>query len=346
MVYRDDRRHSGGAGVLAITAAGILVFKHAAFEQGAAAIPDPKHGPALPSPAASVGSAAAGTTVWDISKTIAAALASSTDFANALRSVEIDWKHADEVGAAARPNASLSGSATGFDPATRVTFDSSTLKVLGDSTQTLAVDLSDRLDITGKVQSQVDQVKLQCQADIYEAQRIRNSRIRRAQTIFYNILRARHQVSVAQSSLTNSETQLATAKSVNAGGVGQKIDLLRATTQVAEAQQTLIQAVNSAAVAEASFNDLVRQPLKTPVAVQAVPGAAVGTTITGATSVGAPTPGHDALHSSDGRSWQDRPRFEHADGRYHPTGDPEGADPVIGRQAGDPSGACRSRASL
>ena len=103
-----------------------------------------------------------------------------------------------------------------------------------------------------------------------------NGRVLLAQTYFYNLLRAQHQVQVAQAALSSTTDQETIARRLYEGQVGQKIDLLRASTQVAQAQQDLVRAENDLGLSRAAFNDLVGRPLNLPVEPIDVPGVSVG----------------------------------------------------------------------
>ena len=229
-------------------------------------------------------------TVWDLPSATSASLRSSSDLANAQRIAEIDRKRADEAAAAGRPNVNATASATRYDQATKIAIGASPpIEVQKEHSELLSINLANTIDLTGQIRTASNQATLQSQADEYQVQQIRNARILRAQTVYYNLLRARHQVQVAQAALTDAQTQAATAVNLNTEGVGQRIDVLRANTQVATAQQNLSQAQNAAAIAQANFNDLVGQPLATPVYVKDVAGANVGVTAVGSAAVGAPT---------------------------------------------------------
>ena len=130
-------------------------------------------------------------------------------------------------------------------------------------------------------------------ADRFDLDRIKNGLILNAQSSYFNDLRAQHQVQVDQSALTDAQTQLKTAQTQYSGGVGQKIDVYRASTQVAQAAQNLLQAQNALSLAQTNFNDVVGRDLGDPVVVEDVPGVTVGTTfaVDGTdTAVGAPDP--------------------------------------------------------
>ncbi len=227
---------------------------------------------------------------YDLARTVAAALQSSSDLQVAARTVQIDKKRADEALAAGRPTLGTSASATRFDQATKVSIGNSPpVEVLGSHTEQLSLLLGERLDITGQIRASANQFFLQSAADQYSYESIRNARILRAKSIYFNLLRAQHQVQVAQAALTTARRQLLDAQNLNIGQVGQKIDVYRAATQVAIDQQQVTAAINNEQISEQNFNDLVGRPLATPTQVEDVPGVTVGTPVVNTSAVGANT---------------------------------------------------------
>lgn len=228
--------------------------------------------------------------VYNLARTVADALSSSSDLQVASRNVQIDRKRADENLAAGRPTLGTSATATRFDQATKVSIGSGPpATVLKSHREELSILLGQRLDLTGQIRASANQFFLQSTADQYTFQSIRNARILRAKSIYFNLLRAQHQVQVAQAALATAQRQLLDAQNLNAGQVGQKIDVYRAATQVAQDQQQLTAAINNEQINEQNFNDLVGQPLATPARVEDVPGVTVGTTIVDTSAVGANT---------------------------------------------------------
>jgi len=228
---------------------------------------------------------------YDLNRTITEAIAASTDLADAVRNVEIDNKKSDEAKAAARPHVTGQGQATRFDQATKVSIGGSPpIEVVGDHTELVSLNISDNLDITGEIAAAADQSHLQSLEDRVIAQQIANRRILNAHTVYYNLLRAQHQVSVAQASLATAKTQQNLAVQLNQQQVGQKIDVLRANTQVATAQQQLTAAQNNLGIARQNFDNLVGQPIGTPVTVDDISGVTVGESVTSSSQVGAPSP--------------------------------------------------------
>ena len=215
----------------------------------------------LPVPGAS-----GGPQLFDLPATIRAAIQSSADVQTAARNVQIDRKRSDEAADAGRPNVDASGTAIRYDKATEIALGSGPpIQVTPTHQEILTLNVSNRFDLTGQIRAATDQARLQSLADEFILGQIRNARILRAQTIYFNTLRAQHQVDVAQAALNNAERQLQDATNLNAAGVGQRIDVLRAQTQVATAQQNLDTAQNNFAIALTSFNDLVGRPLPAPV---------------------------------------------------------------------------------
>ncbi|MBV9850012.1 MAG: TolC family protein [Armatimonadetes bacterium] len=228
---------------------------------------------------------------YNVAQTVADALKSSADVQTATRNIEIDRRRADEAAAQGRPNVNARGQATRYDQATRISIGGSPpIEVLPSHTELLQLNLVDQLDIAGQIRAASDQYRLQSLADQFLLQQVSNARILRGRTIYFNLLRAQHQVQVARASLQNAQQQQKDALSLYRAGTGQRIDLLRANTQVAQAQQQLIQAQNNAGVAQSSFNDLVGRPLATPIVVEDVPGVTVGQPVTNTGAVGAPSP--------------------------------------------------------
>ncbi len=227
---------------------------------------------------------------FSLSQTIQAAILSSADIQTANRNVEIDRKRSDEAQAAGRPHLDANGTFERFDQATKISIGGGPpIQIVPTHQEILQLNVSDRLDLTGQIRAASSQARLQSLADQFVLGEFRNARILRAQTIYFNTLRAEHQVQVAEAALRNAEQQRSDAEKLYVGQVGAKIDLLRAQTQVANAQQNLTAAQNNLAIAASSYNDLTGRPLDAPVAVLDVPGVTVGEDIGSSLTVGAPS---------------------------------------------------------
>lgn len=229
--------------------------------------------------------------VYTLAQTIEAGLQSSADIQIATRNVQIDAKRADEAAATGRPSLNASGQATRFDQKTLIALGNGpAIQVTGTHVEILQLNLTQRFDLTGQIRAATDQARLQSLADTFILSQVRNSRVLRAQTIYFNTLRAQHQVDVANAALTSTRRQLTDATNLNVAGVGQRIDVLRAQTQVATAEQDVATAENNYGIALNSFNDLVGRPLDEPVTLQDAPGAIIADPVTDFSQVGAPDP--------------------------------------------------------
>ena len=272
---------NGGAGV--VPAPAVLPPPDPAAP-GPNAVPSPV--PALPTERPTVrpqppvaGPVTPQSDLFDLPKTVAGSLRASADLAIAARNVQIDRTRADEAAGAGRPNLSTTAQATRNDQDTRIAIGNGPPVVVQKKhSELLQINLSERFDITGQIRAARSQAQLQSLADQFVFTQIRNARVLRAQTVYFNLLRAEHQVQVAQSALDTANRQLTDAQNLNAAGVGQKIDVFRAATRVAQAQQQLTGAVNQVSIARDSFNDMVGRPLSAPSQAVDVPGVTLGET--------------------------------------------------------------------
>ncbi len=215
--------------------------------------------------------------VYDVSRAIQEAIGASSELILARRNVQIDENRADEVSSQGRFNVTGNGSATRFDQATQIAIGGGPpIQVIPSHQEALSLVVSQRLDFLGQIRAETRQARLQTEADRANLDRIVNDRSLQAQQIFYNLLRAYHQVQVAQSALASAQNQETIARRLYEGQIGQKIDYLRASTQTAQAVQDLQRAENDLGLARASFNDLVGRPLNSPVEPVDVPGVSVG----------------------------------------------------------------------
>jgi OMF family outer membrane factor len=151
--------------------------------------------------------------------------------------------------------------------------------MIKDHSEALSLGVSLDLDAFGQIRAAASQAKLQSLSDEFVLAQVRNRRILAAKSVYYDLLRAEHQVQVAQATLMTAKLQQATAVKLNLGQVGQKIDVLRANTQVANSEQEVTAAQNSRDLAQSSFNDLVGRPLSSPVQIEDVPGVSAGVSV-------------------------------------------------------------------
>lgn len=209
---------------------------------------------------------------FTLEQAIAQALERSTSVKNAKRAVEADGKRADATATALKPTLSASASALRFDQATRVVFTpgAAPFTALPDHTESLAITLAQRLDLYGQVRTATSQAKLQSLADTFAAESAVRAKKLQTQLAYFRLLKARDQITVVAAALTAAQAQQKQAQTLFDGGIGQKIDLLRANTALVQAEQAVEVARNGEAVARATFNDAVHLPLDTKIELEQV----------------------------------------------------------------------------
>jgi outer membrane protein len=212
------------------------------------------------------------TETFTLERAIAVGLAESTSVANAKRAVLADTKRADAVGLGTKPTVSATGSALRFDQATRISFNPTTPPVttLPDHTEAFSLTLGERLDLYGQIKTATAQARLQSLADTFALQTAIRAKRLQVATAYFGLLKARDQVKVAAANLVAAQNLQNQAKTLFDGGIGQKIDILKANTLVAQSEQAVESAKNKEAIAQATFNDAVHLPLETKVALASV----------------------------------------------------------------------------
>lgn len=162
------------------------------------------------------------------------------------------------------PSLGFSGSATRFDDATNVNFGGNTLPLLPDHQEQLSLALTQDLNISGYVGATIAQSKLLYLSAGYAVEAAKQDQELTTTTAFYAVRRAEQAVEVAKASLEDYKQQLATTTKLFQGGIGQKIDVYRAQSQVADSERELTRRRNDLSSANSVMNDLLGRPLDDP----------------------------------------------------------------------------------
>lgn len=166
-----------------------------------------------------------------------------------------------------RPQVSFAGSATRFDDASNLDFGGQKIEVVPDHLETLTLQLDQILDFSNQVGTAVSQARLLTLSSEYGLAATQAEVSLTGTTAYYDLLRAEQNVRVAQSALDAFREQLKTNTRLHEGGVGQKIDVLRAQSQVADAERELVRRQNGFSSARSRLNDLLGRPLDEPTVV-------------------------------------------------------------------------------
>lgn len=160
-----------------------------------------------------------------------------------------------------RPQLNVNGSATRFDDKSDLNFGGQNVEVVPNHLEALTLQLDQLLDVTNQVGTAVSQARLYALSAQYGLTSTTESTALNATTSYYDLLRTDQSVRVAQASLDAYRAQLATNTRLYEGGVGQKIDVLRAQSQVADAERELVRRQNERNAARSRLNDLIGRPL-------------------------------------------------------------------------------------
>jgi len=207
--------------------------------------------------------AVAASSSFTLDRAVAEAIRTSDDLALAAKQVEIDRRQAGIDASRALPTLNANAAATHYDGASTVSLSSAgpQIELLRNHSEDLWFAVALPLDITGQVSASVRQARIQTAIDELALRLKQIAIVLRAKRTYYDVLRAEHRVHVAQSALDSAIAQQVLAAKLVAQEMGQKIDLHRADTQVAVAQQDLMRAQVGFDIARQVFNDLVGRPL-------------------------------------------------------------------------------------
>ncbi|MDR3706993.1 MAG: TolC family protein [Capsulimonadaceae bacterium] len=233
---------------------------------------------------------AAGPVTLSLPEAIAMALNSSSALQIANRALQRDASRIQVAKDAGGPRAGASIQATHFDTATVIEFGGQHILVVPQDNVEYGFNASLPIDITGQIKAQTDVARLQALSDRFGRDAVFNSLVFSTQSAYFGLLRAQHQVQVAEASLANAQAQQKIASQQYQAGTGQRLDLLRANTQVANAQQVLLQVNNSFSLARINLNDAVGRPLNAPTTVLDVPGVTKGVSTHGISAGSASSP--------------------------------------------------------
>jgi outer membrane protein len=187
---------------------------------------------------------------------------------NALKSA---WARADGVAAKTHPQLGIAATAERFDDKTTVGLAGTNFEVLGDHTEEASLQLIQVIDVNNVLGTAHAQARVAALAEQYGVRARISDQILGTKIAFMNVLRAGQGVRVAQSSLDAYREQLRLTTSLWKQGVGQRIDVYRATSQVANAEKEFVQRQNDLNMARSVLNDQIGVPLNTSTELQDVP---------------------------------------------------------------------------
>jgi len=137
-----------------------------------------------------------------------------------------------------------------------------------ENSSSAGIRLNKVVDINGLQRATTRAANIGAQITDLELARARNELILLVKQSYYNALRARDLMAVADETVKNAQTRLSIAQALVKNGVNPKLDIYRAETSVATAQQTQIGARNTYELTKATLNNIIGRQVDTAFEVQ------------------------------------------------------------------------------
>lgn len=156
----------------------------------------------------------------------------------------------------------------GFDPATGVKYRTVDIgKGIGNN-HSNTISASIPIYTGGKLSGTIDQAKANYKYYLVGEQKAYNDMRETVTNSYYGMLQADNVQNLSRESVNRLEEHLKNVKAQYDVGVVAKVDVLRSEVELADAQQTLIQAENAYHIAEATLNKIVGLPMDTTLKLQ------------------------------------------------------------------------------
>lgn len=205
--------------------------------------------------------------------TLAEAVPLSVNNSNALRiaaeAVNRARGRVNEQRAGYLPSATATASITRLDEGSTIQFPGQNgqiqnITIVNQNQKQLTLGANLPIDISGLIGAAVQQTEFLEIAARLDYNRSRNQVVLDAKNAYFDVLRAKAFVDVADQALKNAQDQQTTAEANLRAGTGTRFDVLRAQTSVANAQQNLIAAKNRVNLTTATLNNVLGLDQNTP----------------------------------------------------------------------------------
>ena len=200
---------------------------------------------------------------------VAVALATNRSLALAGEALLRAEGRVSEQRAAFLPTVSAGYSLTQLDSATSANIGGRSVSLVNAMQNQLGISATLPIDISGQIRSAVDQARFQEIATRLDINRARNQIVLDVKNAFYDVLRAQALLSVANETLQNAQDRLSETEKKLAAGVVAPFDVLRAQTDVANAQQQVITASTGISLSMATLNNTMGLDIDSPLSITA-----------------------------------------------------------------------------
>lgn len=215
-----------------------------------------------------------------INDIVAIALAANRNLALAGENLLRAQGRTEEARAAFNPTLAATLSYLRLNQSQVVNIGGQNIPIVNDSQRAIGVAATLPIDISGLLRAATDQAKFQEVGLRLDINRARNQIVLDAKTAFYDALRAKALAEVSGQNLQNTLTRLRDAQARFQAGTVARFDVIRAQTDVLNAQQQKIQADNNISLSLAALNNALGININAPLtlssegAVENPPGVA------------------------------------------------------------------------
>ncbi len=221
-----------------------------------------------------------------INDVVSIALATNRSLALAEESLLRAQGRTSETRAAFSPQVAGVGTITQLDAGSTATFGgqngapAQNINIVNAFQRQIGLQATLPIDISGLLRAATEQAQFQEIAARLDINRARNQIVLDVKSAFYDVLRNQALVAVATRSLQNSQARLTDSERKFTAGTVARFDVIRAQTDVANAEQQLITARSNVTLAIATLNNTIGIDINAPLrvsdagAVETPPGVA------------------------------------------------------------------------
>ncbi|MCW5932942.1 MAG: TolC family protein [Fimbriimonadia bacterium] len=202
-----------------------------------------------------------------LQEAIQTALKNNRGFLIAEQNVQKAEAQAGEARASSGMQVNGTGTYVRNDRVAKVQFGPQEISLGSIENRTARVTATQPIDISGTIKTRVRLSELAVEAARLDYERAKNDLILSVTQAYQNVARAEAFVSVAEEAFRNAQERLRITQVQVDAGVAAQFDLLRAQTQIAQNEQSLINARNNLELAKASLNNTLGRDLELPITV-------------------------------------------------------------------------------
>ena len=194
-------------------------------------------------------------------------LATSRQFATALSNLEEARGRTALARTQLNPTLGVNANLTQYDKEVVAQFGPTSLVLTNQYNPIYSASVALPIDITGAIRSSVTQAQFREVAARIDINRVRNETVFAVRSAFYAALRNQGQLVVALDNLTNAKVRLRTAEAILKVGNGTKFDVLTAQRDVADAQQSVLQAKGQVTLSLAQLKSTMGIDISAPIRI-------------------------------------------------------------------------------